>query len=63
MTDMPTGAAQSVTAGAGYLHCESANNLLTERPQHVCLEGICHLSSVIRHLSFGLKGRTLCLRA
>jgi len=63
MTDMPTGAAQSVTAGRAIFIVNLRNNFLTERPQHMCLEGIYHLSSVICHLSFGLKGRTLCLRS
>jgi hypothetical protein len=49
MTDMPTGGAQSVTAGLAIFIMNLRNNFLTERPQHACLEGICHLSSVICH--------------
>ena len=58
---MPTGAAQSGTAGPAIFIVNLRNNFLAERPQHMCLEGIYHLSSVICHLSFGLKGRSLPL--
>jgi len=52
---MPTGAAQSVTAGPAIFIVNLRNYFETERPQHMCLEGICHLSSVTCHLSFVIQ--------